>query len=293
MFADARLAELYDHIHDHAADRPFYLQLASELAPVDVVDLGCGTGSLALLLAARGHRVTGIDPSSHMLRVARSKPGADAVRWVDGGADVLGRAEADLVLMTGHVAQFFVRDAEWHEALRRISIALRPGGHLAFETRNPEGEAWRSWTRQFSTWTTELPDAQLENWYDAHAVHDGVVDYAFCWRFSTGQHVREEHSLIFRSYATVLKDLADAGLELEATYGDWDRSPVSAGAPELIFVARASELGGPELGPNPRRYRDYGEFDPLADEAAVRKVGEQRTTAANQGWSRPAGAGAM
>lgn len=82
MFTDAMLAGLYDAINVHPDDRPFYVALALELAPRDVVDLGCGTGELALLLAARDHNVTALDPSPHMLAVARAKDGSGAVRWI-------------------------------------------------------------------------------------------------------------------------------------------------------------------------------------------------------------------
>ena len=132
MFDDPQLAALYDTIHEHAEDTPFYLDLAAELASGDIVDLGCGTGRLALLLAARGHRVTGVDPSPQMLAVARSKDGTNAVCWVQGGADELGTAEADLVVLKGHVAQFFVDADDWRRALHRIRQVLRPGGRLAF-----------------------------------------------------------------------------------------------------------------------------------------------------------------
>jgi 2-polyprenyl-3-methyl-5-hydroxy-6-metoxy-1,4-benzoquinol methylase len=75
VFNDPRLTALYDTIHLHADDTPFYLDLTAELAPVDVVDLGCGTGRLALMLASRGYRVTGIDPSPHMLASPVPNPG--------------------------------------------------------------------------------------------------------------------------------------------------------------------------------------------------------------------------
>jgi hypothetical protein len=44
--------------------------------------------------------------------------------------------------MTGHVAQFFVEDESWHSVLMAIRRALRPGGHIAFESRNPLVQPW-------------------------------------------------------------------------------------------------------------------------------------------------------
>src|SRR6266480_2179865 len=108
MFTDPRLAALYDLINQHVEDTAFYIELAREVAPADVIDLGCGTGRLALALSAHGHSVTAVDPSAPMLGVARSKPGATEVRWIEGDADDLEGLHADLVLLTGHVAQFFL-----------------------------------------------------------------------------------------------------------------------------------------------------------------------------------------
>ena len=58
-------------------------------AATDVLDLGCGTGRLAIALAARGHLVTGVDPARASLDRARGKPGGDRVTWVDGSTGAL------------------------------------------------------------------------------------------------------------------------------------------------------------------------------------------------------------
>ena len=71
------------------------------------MDLGCGTGVLALLLADRGCDVVGVDPAAASLAVARGKPGADRVRWIDGDASSVPDADIgafDLATMTANVA---------------------------------------------------------------------------------------------------------------------------------------------------------------------------------------------
>jgi SAM-dependent methyltransferase len=237
MFDDPELAALYDTIYEHAEDTPFYLDLAAELASHDIVDLGCGTGRLALLLAAGGHRVTGADPSPQMLAVARSKDGTSAVRWVQGGVDELGTDEADLVVMKGHVAQFFVDDDDWRHGLHRIRRVLRPGGRLAFETRNPAPQPWQSWTPEASRRVVEVPGGRLETCSDVGSVRDGIVECSGWYRLPDGRQVRESGALAFRTHDQVVASLADAGLEVERVYGDFDRSPVHADCPELIYVA--------------------------------------------------------
>ncbi|MEU0027662.1 class I SAM-dependent methyltransferase [Streptomyces sp. NPDC006335] len=94
----------------------------------DVLDLGCGTGSLSLLAAEQGHRVTGVDRSPAMVELARAKlAGRDAVFLVgDAATPPVGEQRFDVVL---------VRHVLWAlpdpgRALRRWWGLLRPGGRL-------------------------------------------------------------------------------------------------------------------------------------------------------------------
>jgi 2-polyprenyl-3-methyl-5-hydroxy-6-metoxy-1,4-benzoquinol methylase len=75
-YADPRLARLYDVFDDDRSDLDLYVALAGELRADRVLDLGCGTGTLALRLAGLGHTVLGVDPADASLDVARAKPGA-------------------------------------------------------------------------------------------------------------------------------------------------------------------------------------------------------------------------
>ncbi|MFF3336003.1 class I SAM-dependent methyltransferase [Streptomyces sp. NPDC002888] len=96
--------------------------------PCDLLDLGCGTGSLSLLAAERGHRVTGVDLSPAMVDLARAKlAGRDAVfLHGDAAAPPVGEQRFDVVL---------VRHVVWTlpdpgRVLRHWRELLRPGGRL-------------------------------------------------------------------------------------------------------------------------------------------------------------------
>jgi malonyl-CoA O-methyltransferase len=79
-----RWATIYDTEENPliALEEPEVDRLLGDVAGLDVVDVGCGTGRHALRLAARGADVTGVDFSEGMLARAREKPGADRVRWL-------------------------------------------------------------------------------------------------------------------------------------------------------------------------------------------------------------------
>ncbi|MBD0838084.1 class I SAM-dependent methyltransferase [Streptomyces sp. TRM68416] len=97
-------------------------------SPGDVLDLGCGTGSLSLLAAEQGHHVTGVDLSPAMVDLARAKlAGRDAVFLVgDATAPPVGAQRYD-VLLARHLLWALPDPAR---VLRRWRGLLRPGGRL-------------------------------------------------------------------------------------------------------------------------------------------------------------------
>ena len=203
-----------------------------------IVDVGCGTGLITCELARQGHRVIGVDPAPQMLRVARQRPYGDRVRWIEGGTSRLGTPDADLAIMTGHVAQFFLSDESWHAALAALHAALRPGGRLAFESRNPAAREWESWSHDARQAADDPVVGRVETWCEVHDVRDGIVSctnhYAFA---STGEELVSPNRLRFRSEDELAESLADTGFTVERVHGDWDRRPASPTAGELIVVA--------------------------------------------------------
>ena len=84
IFAVPRLAEIYDLLEGERDDLGPYLAMAAEFGARRVLDVGCGTGTFACLLAERGLEVTGVDPAAASLDLARAKPGAGRVRCRPG-----------------------------------------------------------------------------------------------------------------------------------------------------------------------------------------------------------------
>ena len=182
----------------------------------------------------------GADPSPVMLEVARQKPGADGVQWVQGGAGELGTPGADLTIMSGHVAQFILKDADWLEALAGVKEALRPGGYLAFESRDPRAQEWERWTGRKRI-IPETLFGRIESWTEVTTVEGDVV-YAVGHRrlLQSNEELVSPFALRFRSGELLRQTLTSSGFSVENVFGDWDRRPSGPGEPELIVIARRS-----------------------------------------------------
>ena len=235
IFGHPRLAAVYDALDPDRSDLDAYLALAAELGAREVLDVGCGTGTFALLLADRGLAVTGVDPAGASLAVARAKPGAERVRWLHGDASALPPLRADLATMTANVAQAIVEPADWEATLRRVLDALRPGGHLVFETRDPARCAWLEWNRAASHRVTVIPGVgAVESWVELTDVSGPLVSFRWTYRFAAdGQELTSDSTLRFRGRDETEAALDACGYQLREVRDAPDRP-----GRELVFLAR-------------------------------------------------------
>lgn len=234
-FEVPRLARLYDTLDPDRSDLLVYLALVHELGARHVLDVGCGTGTFACLLAKEGVAATGLDPARASLDVARAKPGAERVRWVHGDVDALPELEVDLVTMTGNVAQVFVTDDEWSRTLARCHRALRAGGHLVFDSRVPEDEAWLRWTPEETFARVDVAGVgPVQYWVEVTGVLPGVVSFRSTYVFEAdGARYESDSTLRFCSRDQLGTALADAGFEVVEVRDAPDRP-----GRELVFLAR-------------------------------------------------------
>jgi SAM-dependent methyltransferase len=239
-FNDPRLVPVYDAAFPWSRDDDFFLGVVNETPAVRVLDLGCGTGRLALAMAAAGHEVTGVDPAGASLAAARAKPGAGRVRWIEGTSAILPRASFDVAVMTSHVAQFFITDDEWAATLADLRRALVPGGRLVFDTRDPGARGWERWNPTDWHRRVTLPGSRVVTmWIEVTSVRDGAVSSLIHYRFPGGEELLSAAALRFRSEDEVRTSLREAGFSAEQIFGGWHREPVGAGDGELLVIARA------------------------------------------------------
>lgn len=235
IFADPRLAEIYDAFDRERDDLDLYLHIADELDAHHVVDVGCGTGSLALRLAETGRIVTGVEPAAASLAVARRKPGAAGVSWIEGDANALPALDADLAVMTGNVAQVFLAESEWAAALHGIRSALRPRGHLVFESRRPERRAWEDWATRAVPVVRDVPGAgEVEQRIELTNVALPFVSFRQTYTFATdGAVVTSDSTLRFLDRAELKESLDECGFTTLEVRDAPDRP-----GQEYVFVAQ-------------------------------------------------------
>ncbi len=222
IFAHRRLAQIYDPLDPDRSDLDPYLAMLDEFDVGSLLDIGCGTGTFACAAARRNRRVVGVDPARASLDVAAAKPGADRVNWVHGTAvdvdvDACDRALFDLATMTANVAQVFTTDDDWKQTLSAAAAAVRPGGVLAFETRDPKQRAWEQWNRRDTFRRVDLPDVGLvETWVDVTNESLPLVSFRHTWRFeSDGAVLTSDSTLRFRDLDAIRTSLSETGWRLD------------------------------------------------------------------------------
>lgn len=218
IFDHPRVARVYDPLDPDRSDLDSYVDVVDEFAATEVLDVGCGTGTLACRLAGRGARVLGVDPAAASVSVARTKPGSDRVRWVVGtmadvAADPTHRTRFDLATMTANVAQVFLGDAEWSSTLEAVQACLHPGGHLAFEARRPSDRGWERWTRELTRQVVDVAgEGPVESWMQVTAIDGELITFDSPTIFhADGERIESTSTLRFRTEEALRESLMQSG----------------------------------------------------------------------------------
>lgn len=246
----AGYAALYDLEHaSYDEDLAFYANLA-RTCELPVLELGAGTGRVALHLARAGFRVTGIDSSPEMLAIAKAKvePGLRRrLRFVEADMrDFRLKERFDLVICAYGTFQHLHSTEEQRSCLRAVARHLAPGGLFAVAVRPVTSVRWDDadstvrlhWAYRdektgewFSRWTFSEGRPATQTVRHVHVVDRVGVD-------GSVRRAVVEHVLRYTGRYELEALLEDAGLQLDALYGDYDLAPYDDASDLLIAVAR-------------------------------------------------------
>lgn len=146
MNAYHALAQSYDRLTgdvDYGTIVAFYDEILKreKLRPATAVDLACGTGSVALLLAQRGMRVTAVDLSEEMLTQASQKAQRQGLPITFVRQDMAALrlpCGVDLAVCALDSLDYITDPAACERAIRQVYRALNPGGIFIFDVNTPE-----------------------------------------------------------------------------------------------------------------------------------------------------------
>lgn len=248
MDAYHELAVSYDRLTndvDYEATVAFYYQILEKegLRPRTAVDLACGTGSVALILARDGLRVTAVDLSEEMLTVAQQK-----ASQMDNPPLFLCQPLQKLYLPRGvdmavcalDSLDYITNPDDCKEAIRRIYKALNPGGIFIFDVNTPEklramdGQVFLDEDEDvYCVWRGEFDD------------HTNICSYGmdlFQRRGNLWERSFEEHCEYAYSREQLVGYLKDAGFTHISVYADRLFEEPRKGEQRIYIKARKGKI---------------------------------------------------
>ncbi len=196
------------------------------------LELGIGTGRIALPLSARGVPVHGIDLSAAMIARLRAKPGADAIGTTVGDfATTRVEGSFALAYLVFNTISNLTSQAQQVACFANVAAHLEAGGRFVIEVGTP------SLRRLAAGETMAVFAAEEDHWgideYDV--ANQGLVSHHFSRR-EDGRF--ERSSIPFRYTWPAELDLMGqlAGMELRERWADWDRSPFTGESRKHVSV---------------------------------------------------------
>ena len=250
-------ADIYDSVHTLTEDIPFWVEEALASGG-PVLELGCGTGRVAIPIAQAGVAVVGLDNSSYMLRAARSKArklGLETglLKFIKGDMRdfSLDGQEFPLAIIPFRSFQLLLSVADQHQALEAIKAHLAPGGRLIFSLFVPGLDLLtRDPSIPMHDYEVAQPDSGHRLMVSLHSQYDTFNQVAAVR--TTIQEVDErgavmretfrDHQLCYLYRFEAQHLLAACGYEVEEVYGSFDREPLSESSTEMVWVATPSDL---------------------------------------------------
>ncbi len=242
----AGFAAIYDRImagvdYEGWADYVESLLKRCGCKPRSIIDLACGTGSSALPFSARGYRVSAVDSSEEMLKVARTRA-AEAGRHIDFRLMDLRELclpdQYDLALLFQDGLNYLLAEEELLKAFTGVRALLRPGGLFIFDLTRPslrrQGEevsvCWADEAEFTLIWESSYEGAS-ETWNLFLTVFAAAGDGLY-------RKFQERHRERDYPPELVSRLLEEAGFNILKILPTFKLTPAGAGEPKLTFVTK-------------------------------------------------------
>jgi SAM-dependent methyltransferase len=254
----APIADLYDFSYaDFTEDVEFYENVARAIDG-PLLELGVGSGRVAIPLAQAGYDVVGIDNSPSMLAAARQR--LEALGPIDGSLDLI---EGDMtafeleqrfgmVLVAANTFQHLLTTKEQLACVRSAVKCLQPDGIFSMSVRSPSTVTWDDtdgWSPMLMHWTRrDEATGELVMKFCVEQPHPARMVRRLTYIYDRVQPQGDVKRSVFTTelrYSTEAEIrllLQQCGLRVTHVYGDYDLSPVGIGE-NLVFVARAENAG--------------------------------------------------
>ncbi len=240
FFGDDYLHVYADRLTDeHTEAEVAFVERALGLKRGDaVLDLCCGQGRHAILLAKHGIRATGQDLSERYIADARRQAAEQRVdaAFVAGDMRRIGGVERyDAVINMFTAFGYLEADADNAQVLRGVRRALKPGGRILIDALN------REWVL-----ANQTPEERHDRADGAAIVERRAFDAAEGRNHVTFEVVEADgtrrqaggHHIRLYSLSEMRALLEEAGLAYERAYGGYDAAPYTSASRRMIVVAR-------------------------------------------------------
>jgi SAM-dependent methyltransferase len=224
----------YNELYEERDDVSLVVDFVKELAPGgSVLELGVGTGRLALPLAAAGHDVTGVDASPEMLELLRRRPGADGIEVIEGDFTTVDTGREHDVVLIAFSTLFLVPSQPLQiEVLRNCARQLAPGGAVVVEAFVPDHSRW---TRGQNLAIGHLDEDGVTLKLSLHDAVNQVITQQDVTVGRSGTSLRP--NLLRYIWPSELDAMAlAAGLRPERRTEDWTGTPFSASSTSHVSV---------------------------------------------------------
>jgi SAM-dependent methyltransferase len=222
---------------DGTAREVEFIERALALAPgAAVLDLACGFGRHAIGMAARGHRVTGVDFNPRYLEIAAADARTAGVEVAWRVADMRSLPfDGEFGAAYSYFTSFgYFDDAENERVLGQVTRALAPGGRFLIDLFNRDHLLAHPQQR---TWTQRPDGALLMEETSLDMMRSRVVTRQVLIEPSGGARVTKEFDLRAYTCAELTALMARHGLAVREVWGDADGAPYSVESRRLVLLA--------------------------------------------------------